>query len=335
MNRLWIHIGAHKTGTTYVQEQFAEHEDAIAAQGVLYPKTGREFLWGHHRLIHKIGDSALFEKAKNQLAGEMSGFKGDVFISSENFEYLTAEQLRKVASLFGARDVKVIYMYRNWTPLLYSSWQEHIKHGGIAHLHQYAFSNIVFHQTSRVLNFNLPIAKAEAAFGSGSVSIASYDTVCKQGDLLKFFFDLLGVAGVTPPADVVKNRRLAPAIAEIARVLNRLGSRDKISKGSEMRKLFLKHMNKKSDPNIGQLQKIMRPYVEKFDDVSNSAVAREFSKRFVKRHAKNFVVAEDTGEISNADLPQFVGLDYLVEPGAVPALQALFETISASIAAAR
>lgn len=335
MNRLWIHIGAHKTGTTYVQEQFAEHEEAIATQGVLYPKTGREFLWGHHRLIRRIGDSASFDKTKRELADEMDGFKGDVFISSENFGYLTAEQMRKVASLFDARDIKVIYMYRNWTPLLYSSWQEHVKHGSIAHLHQYAFSNVVFYQKSRLLNFNLPIAKAEAAFGSGKVSIASYDTVRRQGDLVNFFFDLLGIPGVTPPAGVVKNMSLTPTVAEIVRVLNRLAARNKIENGSEMRKLFLKHLNRKSDPRIGKLLQIMQPYIEKFDDVSDSAIAREFSKRFVMRHAKKFVVPDDAQEISDADLPRFVGPDYLTDPAAAPALKALFDTISAKIGAAR
>lgn len=41
--KLWIHIGLHKTGTTFLQRYFASHGDWIQEQGILFPKTGLLF----------------------------------------------------------------------------------------------------------------------------------------------------------------------------------------------------------------------------------------------------------------------------------------------------
>ena len=93
MKKITIHIGTHKIGTTSVQRFMWDNRAALLDKGVLLPTSGLRAKSGHHyiawelrgdiRLKEKSGfiDGLLAELAKNDL--------GRVFISSEDFEYLS------------------------------------------------------------------------------------------------------------------------------------------------------------------------------------------------------------------------------------------------------
>lgn len=54
MNKVYLHIGTHKTGSTAVQAFVARHGDELKRLGLLYPRAGRprlkRFASGHHLL---------------------------------------------------------------------------------------------------------------------------------------------------------------------------------------------------------------------------------------------------------------------------------------------
>ncbi len=55
MKTVYLHIGTHRTGSTSIQRFMANAEEALAEQGIIYPKTGRPDTdwtnqYGHHEL---------------------------------------------------------------------------------------------------------------------------------------------------------------------------------------------------------------------------------------------------------------------------------------------
>lgn len=54
VNRLVLHIGTHKTGTTSIQASLADAYDHLLQHGVLYPRTGRGRFSGHPNYAWRI-----------------------------------------------------------------------------------------------------------------------------------------------------------------------------------------------------------------------------------------------------------------------------------------
>ena len=93
MAKLVLHIGAHKTGTSYLQSLFYHNHDLLRSHGVFYPKTGPNL--AHHalaavwipvsdvpeRFFGAAGPVGLWDK----LIAEYAPLDGTVFLSAENF----------------------------------------------------------------------------------------------------------------------------------------------------------------------------------------------------------------------------------------------------------
>jgi hypothetical protein len=158
IDKLYLHIGTHKTGTTALQ-RFMEHfrEKIDRELGLYYPKTG--CIWsGHHQFAWSVGvkkegyDSELvLNKLVSDLKDELAT-SNTVLLSSEDFEWLSkvqAQQLKdrlqeifqqiKIVLYIRRQDSYVEAMYnqqvRDYTPRLSVSFQEYItekKYGVLA-----------------------------------------------------------------------------------------------------------------------------------------------------------------------------------------------------------
>src|SRR5690606_981899 len=89
-----IHIGAHKTGTTSIQQTFSAHADDLLRGGLLYPASGRlpqaDLSFGHHGLSRAVRALAQGNTsgggALDDLLGEIETKQPErVVISSEEF----------------------------------------------------------------------------------------------------------------------------------------------------------------------------------------------------------------------------------------------------------
>lgn len=132
--RVFLHIGAPKTGTTYLQGVLWSNRSDLKDAGLHVVGASRG---DHYRGGHDLRDVPYDPKdprpdwkgAWNALAGLINESDADsVVVSDEHLAALTPEQVgRAVASL--VREVHVVYATRNLARLLPSEWQEFVKHG--------------------------------------------------------------------------------------------------------------------------------------------------------------------------------------------------------------
>jgi hypothetical protein len=131
--RVFLHIGAPKTGTTYLQHVLFENREALARAGVLYPyrtvqesfRSAHDFCgtswFGHH------GDR--FQGEWDQVARRVADWEGaTAIISSEFLAAATPDRIRRNLAALGAAEVHVVFSARDLARQLVSDWQEQIKH---------------------------------------------------------------------------------------------------------------------------------------------------------------------------------------------------------------
>ncbi len=131
MPTLFLHVGPHKTGSTYLQYVFSRQSTALKKQGVEYPAAAREHIYGHHNLAFLLMEHPLFHTNKNKLKRklELLQHRGNLLLSSENFSRIPMEALPELKQLFPNHAFHVIYVARNGSRFLFSLWQQMIRTG--------------------------------------------------------------------------------------------------------------------------------------------------------------------------------------------------------------
>ncbi|MEP6666443.1 MAG: hypothetical protein ABJA81_08355 [Nocardioidaceae bacterium] len=131
--RVFFHVGAPKTGTTYVQHVLLQNQKTLAANGFLYPYDdhGQSFRsmqdfrragWGSQR-------ASQFKGEWQQVADKTLAWHGHtVIISNELLGGSAPERIAAGVKSVQPADVHVIFSARDLARQLVSDWQEHIKH---------------------------------------------------------------------------------------------------------------------------------------------------------------------------------------------------------------
>lgn len=136
--RAVIHVGAPKTGTTFLQETMWANRDRLLEAGVeiLGSDQGR-----HYRAGKDLRDIP-FEPANPGVSWvgawdrlcEIARLSPSpvVVISDEHLAAATPQQAQRAARSLAPRHVHVVYASRALPGLLPSEWQEYVKHGSSA-----------------------------------------------------------------------------------------------------------------------------------------------------------------------------------------------------------
>jgi hypothetical protein len=130
--RLFIHIGAPKTGTTYLQKVLAKNRDEMEAAGVLYPRVGREAhhsaVWSVRKTFADTDKAPAFADHWERLVQESLDWDGDtVVISSELFCFSRRRKIAEIVSAFVGTEVHIIYTARDLMRQVPAVWQEQVK----------------------------------------------------------------------------------------------------------------------------------------------------------------------------------------------------------------
>ncbi len=129
--RLFLHIGSHKTATTFLQSTFAGNTDVLSDLGILYPKAGR--IWqAHFKLCWDLKDAALTDRPLEALEHWAALFEEIdasphpvVVISSEEFGL--GLNPARLAVLSARYDVAVIFYLRSPDSYLESFYNQVVK----------------------------------------------------------------------------------------------------------------------------------------------------------------------------------------------------------------
>jgi hypothetical protein len=130
---VFLHIGAPKTGTTYLQHVLFNNVDALASRGVLYPYAdlGQSFRSAHDfcgtRWFGLPADR--FHGEWDQVAERARTWDGPtVIVSSELLAAAPPDRIGSGIELLMPAEVHLVFSARDLARQLVSDWQEQVKH---------------------------------------------------------------------------------------------------------------------------------------------------------------------------------------------------------------
>jgi hypothetical protein len=134
--RVYLHVGAPKTGTTYLQSMLAAHRDQLLADGCLYPATGSS---AHHveardlrnarprrGYVHPRGPGSW-----DRLVREVHDWDGSgvALLSSELLVFTKPDQVQRALSSLQPAEVHIVVTVRDLVRQIPAVWQETVKNG--------------------------------------------------------------------------------------------------------------------------------------------------------------------------------------------------------------
>ena len=136
VERVYLHVGAPKAGSTFLQETLWANRPALQGAGVGVPGVGS---FEHYRASKDLrGDEFDPREPGGDGAGSWEQFTRKlrhrrepvVVLSDELMCGLSPEQVERAVQSLAPREVHTIYVTRGLHGLLPSYWQELVKHGG-------------------------------------------------------------------------------------------------------------------------------------------------------------------------------------------------------------
>jgi hypothetical protein len=133
VTRVFVHVGAPKTGTTYLQQRLFKNREALAADGVLYPY---ELFGDSFRSTLDFcgtgwagGPPGQFRGSWDAVARRVRSWEGPVaIVSNELLGHAAPARIKRGLRTLGSAEVHVLFTARDIARQLVSDWQEHIKH---------------------------------------------------------------------------------------------------------------------------------------------------------------------------------------------------------------
>ncbi len=131
--RVFLHVGAPKTGTTFVQTALWDHREALREQGVLYPA---EHYDDHFFAAVDLQQLDFHGEPRREADGAWARvsaaareWPGSTVISHDVFASASTDQVRRAIADLAPAQVHVVYTARDLARQLPSHWQEDVKHG--------------------------------------------------------------------------------------------------------------------------------------------------------------------------------------------------------------
>lgn len=134
---VYLHIGAPKTGTTYLQDRLGANSETLAEHGVHFPRgpLGRDPGHTHFRAALDLlgedwgGPTGHAEGYWDALMRKVRRTRGTVIISHEILSAAPKDKIAKAMSDLEGSDVHVVFSARDIARQLPAFWQETIKYG--------------------------------------------------------------------------------------------------------------------------------------------------------------------------------------------------------------
>lgn len=129
---VYLHVGAPKTGTSFLQDVLWNNRDALARAGVSLPGTRR----GQFQATVEVRELSLQGRwpsvvgAWQRLADEARARAGTAVISHELFAAASQQQARQAVASLQPADVHLVYTARDLGRQIPAEWQQHVKHRG-------------------------------------------------------------------------------------------------------------------------------------------------------------------------------------------------------------
>lgn len=200
MRTLYLHCGAPKTGTSFLQVLFARHADVLKENNIIYPHnsftegaskgkitSGNGILMANYlrpQLPHHIENKDIFIDDFDRMLREGEG--KDFLFSSEFLVFPRNERTQRLVDVINGNgyNVKALYFVRDIADAARSAYSQQVKrHGEVKNFADFlkTWDGFALHHTNLIAS----------AFGEDSLSLFNYGQ--HKEDLAKFVFrDFLG-----------------------------------------------------------------------------------------------------------------------------------------------
>jgi hypothetical protein len=239
VDRVFIHIGAPKTGTTYLQLALGQSRSQLKDAGVMYPKGNAD---AHHSAVWDLRE--MWEKRENSpglrgawdrtVRGVMDWDGPTALLSSELFVYADGKQAARALSAFDDAEVHVVYTTRDLVRQVPAVWQERLKNQRIMPYEQFVEDVIGPAKTGMAKGFwaaqDAPAALKRWSRGlpPERVHVVTMPPAGASPDVLwNRFMSVIGLDGTQYKVDVpAVNTSMGAVEAEVLRRLNRRHARE-------------------------------------------------------------------------------------------------------------
>lgn len=127
--RVYLHIGAPKSGTTFLQTMLWSNKALLQQAGVLLPGQKRAMHNSMAAWARSESPSAAKRRDWAQLRREIDAWPGTVLVSCEWFTMVPDELLARLVDGLRPAEVHIVYTARSHTRTLPAAWQERLKLG--------------------------------------------------------------------------------------------------------------------------------------------------------------------------------------------------------------
>lgn len=131
-SHVYLHVGAPKTGTTFLQGVMRHNRARLKEQGVLYPGTTPRDHLHASQVVREATNSPRRQDrldAWDRLVDELAAWPGVGIISHEFFGMATEEQARAAIERLAPAEVHVVVTARDYVRQFAADWQESLKMG--------------------------------------------------------------------------------------------------------------------------------------------------------------------------------------------------------------
>ena len=134
--RLFLHIGAMKSGTSFIQNVLSGNKELLEQQGVLFPgRRWRDQINGVLDVIEHGGADQpplAGDGPWRRLAAEVNAWSGPAIISMEFLGPRTPDKIAIIAHSFPDTDLQVIFTVRDLARSIPAMWQESVQNNWMA-----------------------------------------------------------------------------------------------------------------------------------------------------------------------------------------------------------
>jgi hypothetical protein len=291
-----LHVGPHKTATTWLQRNFHHNASALEKAGWLYPQVGERVAIAHHDLsdnpkeIHN--DSSRKVAQLRKILDRAAEKNLNVLLSSEGFDKWRPGALAALREIVAPHELKIVYTLRDPVSLVYSIWLQKVKTGGSKSFPEHYAEQIRRADKSRALD---PLSDIEKFAGveNSSLTVLLYDEIIRQDrDIFDVFCEDILDVGRLPHDDAgTANDREPLEMTEFMRaMLVRMGrwqGGERVNVGRVFKHMLLGSTRKEIVGAVGAVPQARRTMVVSRDD---EALAR-MERRLLKRYADAMVPA--------------------------------------------
>ena len=225
--QLFLHIGSHKTATTFLQNTLSNNRAVLDDLGILYPESGRVFQ-AHFKLSRVLNNKALEDDPLEAL-GDWPALFDEIDASPHRRVVISAEEFTfrfdpaRLAPLRERYDVRIIYYLRSPEGFLESFYNQFVKDFNTRETR-----TLQTYMTEEDLFFLDPMMNLRPwaeVFGKEAISLRLFGREFLKDGILADFLGAMGCTSIpefAPAGEMVLQKAsLAPDVLEYLRMCNR------------------------------------------------------------------------------------------------------------------